>query len=136
MGIFGNLFNKKSSEESSKKEVQSHINWIPLTSVAQLEAIKKESKAKWIGIFKHSTRCVISRTVIKNFDQSFPESLSGKIDMYYLDLLSYRELSNEVGYKFQILHQSPQLLMIRNGVTALHASHYDIMQVNLEKIVK
>ena len=84
MGIFGNIFNK-SSEKSEKKEVKSAINWIPLTSVSQFEEIKKKSKSKVVGIFKHSTRCVISRTVLKNFDQGFPESVSDKIDMYYYE---------------------------------------------------
>ncbi|CAL2085785.1 bacillithiol system redox-active protein YtxJ [Tenacibaculum sp. 190524A05c] len=135
MGIFGNIFNK-STEKSEKKEMKSVINWIPLTSISQFEEIKKKSKSKVVGIFKHSTRCVISRTVLKNFDQGFPESVSNKIDMYYLDLLSYRDVSNEVGYEFQVMHQSPQLLLIHNGITALHASHYDITQINLEKIIK
>ncbi len=135
MGIFGNIFNK-SSEKSEKKVVKSVINWIPLTSVSQFEEIKKKSKSKVVGIFKHSTRCVISRSVLQRFNESFPESVTDKVDMYYLDLLSYRDVSNEVGYEFQVMHQSPQLLLIHNGLTALHASHYDITQINLEKIIK
>ncbi|CAM1343540.1 General stress response protein [Tenacibaculum amylolyticum] len=134
MGIFGNLFKK--SEKQNKKRMQSNINWIPLTSVAQIEEVKKASKSKLVGIFKHSTRCIISKTVINNFNAAFPESLADKIDMYYIDLLNYREVSNEVGYAFQVMHQSPQLLLIKDGVTILNASHYDITQIDLEKIVK
>ena len=53
--------------------------------------------------------------------------------MYYLDLLNYRDISNEIGYEFQVMHQSPQFLLIHNKVAVLHASHYDITQINLEK---
>lgn len=137
MGLFGNIFNKSEKNESKdKQEPKTNINWIPLTSVSQFAEIKEKSKSKVVGIFKHSTRCVISRTVLKNFDQGFPESVSDKIDMYYLDLLNFRDVSNEVGYEFQVMHQSPQLLLIHKGITALHASHYDITQINLEKIIK
>jgi len=61
--------------------------------------------------------------------------LEANLDLYYLDLLSYREVSNETGYKFQVIHQSPQLLIIKNGVAVAHASHGGISEVDLEKFV-
>lgn len=134
MGIFGNMFKK--TEKEDKKEEKSNVNWIPLTSMEQIEEIKKKSKTKLVGIFKHSTRCAISRSVIKNFDSNFPESVSDKVDVYYLDLLNHRELSSEIGYAFQVLHQSPQLLLINKEKAVIHASHYDITRIDLEKIVK
>ena len=70
--------------------------------------------------------------VIKRFISNFDEKLKD-FKVYYLDLLSYRELSNEIGYEFQILHQSPQLLVIKNGGVVAHASHYDIAQIDLKK---
>lgn len=57
------------------------------------------------------------------------------LDLYYLDLLSFRDVSNEVGYKFQVMHQSPQLLVIKNGVTVVHASHGAINDINLAQFV-
>ena len=56
-------------------------------------------------------------------------------DLYYLDLLNFRDVSNEVGYKFQVMHQSPQLLIIKNGVAVAHASHGAINDINLEKYI-
>ncbi len=134
MGIFGNIFKK--SEQQEKKEVKSNVNWIPLTSLEQINEIKKKSKTKPMAIFKHSTRCGISRSVIKSFDSTYPESLTDKIDVYYLDLLNHRDLSSEVGYAFQVLHQSPQFMLIHRGKAVVHASHYDITRIDLEKIVK
>lgn len=136
MGIFGNIFKKSSEEKHTKQKEISNINWIPLTSIDQIKDIKKQSKSKFIGVFKHSTRCVISRTVFKNFNQHFPEGVSEKINMYYLDLLSFRDVSDEIGYAFQVMHQSPQFLLIKNENTVAHASHYDITQIPLEKILK
>jgi len=56
-------------------------------------------------------------------------------DLYYLDLLNFREVSNEVGYKFQVMHQSPQLLVIKNGVVVAHESHGAINDMDLSKYI-
>ena len=128
MGVFNKLFGNSSSE---KEIIKSYVNWISITSLEQLEEIKEKSKTETILIFKHSTRCGISKMVIKQFEKLFTEDLSD-LKVYYLDLLNFREISNEVGYKFQVLHQSPQLLVIKEGVAVVHASHYEITQVNLQ----
>lgn len=85
-------------------------------------------------IFKHSTRCGISSMVMKQFVATY-NFTENEMDLYYLDLLSYRDVSNEVGYKFQVMHQSPQLLVIRNGVVVAHASHGAINDLDLNRFL-
>ena len=69
----------------------------------------------------------------KQFVTAF--DVDANLDLYYLDLLSYREVSNETGYKFQVMHQSPQLLVIKNGVVVAHASHGAINEIDLTKFI-
>ncbi|WP_370390912.1 bacillithiol system redox-active protein YtxJ [uncultured Winogradskyella sp.] len=126
MGLFNKIF-QKSSEPKDEKV----LPWQPLTRTDQLTEIEERSKTKAQFIFKHSTRCGISRMVLNQFIANYDENLNA--DLYYLDLLSYREISNEVGYKFQVMHQSPQLLVIKNGIVVAHASHGAINEVNLLK---
>ncbi|MDX6745890.1 bacillithiol system redox-active protein YtxJ [Polaribacter sp. PL03] len=133
MGIFNSMFGGKSDKES-KPEKKSHLNWLPLTSLEQLETIKNESNTEAVLIFKHSTRCGISSMVIKQFEKLFTEEHKG-LKVYYLDLLNYRNISDEVGYKFQVMHQSPQLIAVRNGVSVYDAAHYDITQTNLSRFI-
>lgn len=128
MGILNSFFGKSSSD---KKEEKSLVNWIPLRSIDQLKEIQVLSNKEPIAIFKHSTRCGISRMVIQRFESSFDQSLKD-FKVYYLDLLNYRELSNEIGYKFQVIHQSPQLLIIKRGEAVAYASHYDITNIDLK----
>ncbi len=129
MGLLNSIFRNKTVK---KEEQESFIKWIPLTSLEQIAQIKSQSKNEPVAIFKHSTRCGISSMVIKRFVSSFDEKLKD-FKVYYLDLLNYREISNEIGYEFQVLHQSPQLLVIKNGEAITHASHYDIAQIDLRK---
>ncbi|WP_108868439.1 bacillithiol system redox-active protein YtxJ [Aquimarina aquimarini] len=119
MGIFNKLFG---SEEKTPKEEKQALPWQVLNSVSQLNAIKKASKNKTQAIFKHSTRCGISRMVMRNFENSF-DIENDKIDLYYLDLLNHRDVSSEVSAKFQVFHESPQFIVIKNGVTVHHSSH-------------
>lgn len=131
MGIFGGLFGNNDGKE--QKEEKS-IPWIALSSLDQLEEIEKNSLGKPQIIFKHSTTCGISRMVMNMFNSSYDLSAQ-QADLYYLDLHSYREVSNEVGYRFQVLHQSPQLLVIKNGTTVAHASHNAITAVEFQQFV-
>ena len=125
MGIFNKMFG------SSEPKEEKLLPWIALNSVSQLDTIAEQSKTKTQLIFKHSTRCGISRMVMNQFESAYDVELNA--DLYYLDLLNYRDVSNEVGYKFQVLHESPQLLVLKNGVVVAHASHGAINEMDLAK---
>ena len=127
MGLFNKILGSKVKEEK-----ETNVNWIPLNSLEQIKTIKELSKSETILVFKHSTRCSISSMVIKRFENLFDSSMNN-IKVYYLDLLNFRAISDEVGYSFQAQHQSPQLLIIRNEVAVLNVSHYDITTVNIQK---
>ncbi|MGB5822288.1 MAG: bacillithiol system redox-active protein YtxJ [Saonia sp.] len=131
MGLFNALLGK--GNEKPKKE-EKNLPWIPLTSLEQLNEIEQKSASRPQVIFKHSTTCGISRMVINMFTNTFDFS-QNQLDLYYLDLHAYREVSNETGYRFQVMHQSPQLLVIKNGNVVAHESHGAIAEINLEKYI-
>jgi len=104
------------------------MNWIPLTNVEQLDSIRKASESKPQVIFKHSTTCSISKMALDRFERAAaPET----IDFYYLDLLSYRSISNSIAETFQVHHESPQVILIKNGECIYDESHYGIMMDEL-----
>ncbi len=107
--------------------------WKNLTALPQLEEIEDISATRPVVIFKHSTRCSISRMALKNFERESGGDFPA--ERYYLDLLSFREVSNAITDRFGIQHQSPQLLLISGGRCAYHASHAQIdAQDTLKKI--
>lgn len=125
---------KKLFGDSAQPKEEKVLPWIPLTEVGQLDAINDKSVSKTQVIFKHSARCGISRMVMNQFIETYNLD-ANNLDLYYLDLLSYRQVSNEVGYKFQVMHESPQILVIRNKTVVAHASHGAINEVDLETFV-
>ena len=129
MGLFNRILGNK-----LKVEEESFVNWIPLNSLDQIKTIKALSKSETILIFKHSTRCGISSMVIKRFENLFEISMKN-VKVFYLDLLSFRSISDEVGDSFNVQHQSPQLLIIRNEVAVKDASHHDITSVNIKEFL-
>ncbi len=127
MGIF-NKFLKHSTDKKEEKT----LPWIDLEGIEQLQGIAEKSSEKPQIIFKHSTRCGISRMVKNQFESDYQIS-EDQADLYYLDLLNYREISNEIAQKFGVYHESPQLLVIKNGVVSVHDSHGGINDLELEK---
>jgi len=102
------------------------LNWIEIKSESDLnEAIKKSFQTSFgVVIFKHSTRCSISSvakmrlTSFWNFKEELP--------VYYLDLIVFRNISNLIADKFEVRHESPQLLVIKDGKCVYNASHLSI----------
>ncbi len=100
------------------------MNWIPLTNLEQIDAIKEASKNKPQLIFKHSTTCSISKMALSRFERV---EAPDHIDFYYLDLLNHRNISAAIAEAFQVHHESPQILLIKQGECIYDESHYGIM---------
>ena len=128
MGILKNLFG---SSESTIKN--SNVAWRPLTDLGQLNEIINESTTTPVVIFKHSTRCSVSRMALKQFENEF--NLTSKVTPYFLDLLEHRDISNEIVIRFGVVHQSPQLILIKDGKAIYNASHSDIDALELKQFV-
>tara|TARA_R110001583_G_scaffold78922_1_gene213653 strand:+ start:22 stop:414 length:393 start_codon:yes stop_codon:yes gene_type:complete len=121
MGIFSSVF--KSTKNENSDEV---FKWVLLTEEKQLTEIIETSKTKLVVVFKHSTRCGISSGVLSKFEKATDSNLEN-VAFYYLDLLKYRNISNELASVFKVYHQSPQAILIKNGKVVAHNSHYDII---------
>lgn len=119
MSLFNNFFGSTPQEETNSK-----IDWLQLTDSIQLDEIEDASNSKIVVIFKHSTRCSISRMALRQFENEF--EVNENVLPYYLDLLNHRDISNEIASKFSVVHQSPQLLIISNEKCIFNASHSDI----------
>lgn len=125
MSFLKNVFGSSEEEKPNNK-----MEWNLLTAMNQLDLIVSMSEEKAVLIFKHSTRCSISRFALKQFENEF--NLEEKIEPYFLDLLNYRDISNEIAFRFNVQHQSPQVLLIKNGVVVYDASHSDIVVEELK----
>ncbi|QKZ12098.1 bacillithiol system redox-active protein YtxJ [Spirosoma sp. KUDC1026] len=109
------------------------MNWNKLNSDSQLAAIKEESENQPVLIFKHSTTCSISAMALSRMERNWNEQLGVK--PYYLDLLANRAISNKIVTEFGVDHESPQVLLIRNGECVYDASHMSISFAGLQQAV-
>jgi bacillithiol system protein YtxJ len=99
------------------------MNWIPLTQPGQIADIVERSKTIPQVIFKHSTRCGTSAMILSRLERS---GADGNIEFYFLDLIKHRDISNQIAEKFGVYHESPQLLLIKNGECIYDESHLSI----------
>ena len=133
MNFLKNIFGRKSNEVPKEKNTSS-INWLPLTSIDGLKDLEKISKTQSVLIFKHSIRCGISSIVMKRFEGLFSQEYQN-LKVYFLDILNNRTISDQIEYNFKVPHESPQLIVLKNGVSVYNASHYDITLVDLSRFI-
>ena len=102
------------------------MKWQKLESLEGLTNIKELSANKPVLIFKHSTRCSISAMALSRLERAWKDSDNEKIEPYYLDLIEYRPVSNQIADTFNVRHESPQVLVIKDGKSVYNNSHSGI----------
>jgi len=100
------------------------MNWEYLVESSQLDQLIEESKSNPLLIYKHSTSCSVSRVALDRLERNW--NINADLKLYFLDLIRYRSISNEIANRFGVPHESPQVLIIENGQAIYDASHFDI----------
>jgi len=109
------------------------MNWIDLNNVNQLAEIKELSKTKAQVIFKHSTRCSISSMAKNRLERTEQPDAT---DFYYLDLIKFRSISDKIAEDFNVFHESPQVLLIKNSECIYDESHSGIEMTEIAAQIK
>jgi len=112
------------------------MQWNELTSPSQIDQLREESKEKRILIFKYSSRCSTSRMVLDRLERHWEEKEMSTVKSYFLDLISYREISNRIAHEFNVEHESPQVLIIKNGKSVYDRSHMGIDYRQIREVVE
>lgn len=113
-----------------------NVKWTALTATNQLENIQAESQTHPVIIFKHSTRCSISKTTLDRLERNWKQEELPLVKPYFLDLLSYREISSRIAETFEVEHESPQVLIIHNGKSVYDRSHFEIEFTNIKNALR
>ena len=112
---------------SSKK---SDFNWLIIKNLVNYKDAIDLSFNEPVLIFKHSTRCSISSLALNRIESKHNQSII--TNCYFLDLLSFRDISNKIAEDFNVTHESPQILIIENEKCIYQASHYNISWDNIK----
>jgi bacillithiol system protein YtxJ len=116
----------------SRNTTHGKLNWLHLTSEKEFNDFLLESEEKPVAFFKHSTRCSISSMAKDRLENTW--NLEEVVPVY-LDLIAYRDVSNLMAQKLNVPHESPQLLLVKNGKCIYHASHSDIRTESLKNYI-
>ena len=102
-----------------------HERWKKLESLSQLDDVIAQSHATPQIIFKHSTRCIISKMALSQFEENL-DAIPEQVNLLFLDLLNHRDISNAIAMQLGVHHESPQVIVIKNGQAVFHESHHSI----------
>jgi bacillithiol system protein YtxJ len=108
------------------------MQWKYITDEDQINDIKKQEG--YSLIFKHSTRCSVSMMAKRRFEMDW-EAIPADTSLYFLDLIKYRPISAQIAETFQVQHESPQILLIKDGDCVLDASHSDISAEEVAEVI-
>lgn len=116
---------------SSKPKKQ--LPWIALTSEEQLKNALVEAETETVLFFKHSTRCSISAMAYDRFEHDW--NLENNCKLYYLDLIAFRNVSNLMAELTHVVHQSPQVIVLRNNELIYTETHNGISARAIEQLL-
>ena len=107
------------------------LPWKNLNAIGDLDAIRNASYQNAVVIFKHSTQCAISSMVKDRLEKGY-EPIATET-YYYLDLLKYRDISNAIAEQFKVHHESPQIILLKEGEVVYDESHMQIYFSDLKE---
>lgn len=119
----------------SRKPTVQKLPWTNLSSIEQLDEIVKTTGDKPVLLFKHSTRCGISAMAFNTFESSWTSD-NELCQLYYLDLLNHRDVSNKIAEITGVIHQSPQVIVLKGSEVVYDESHSSINARRIETILK
>ena len=102
------------------------MNWNKLETEEGLSKLIELSKEQPIMIFKHSTRCSISSMALSRLERSWTDENSAQVTPYYLDLIANRNVSTKIAETLHVMHESPQVIVLKGGEAVYDASHMSI----------
>jgi len=107
-------------------------NWKEITSEDDINSIIEASASKPQLIFKDSMTCGISAHAKERLKEGYA-LIDGKVDFNYLDLLSFRSVSNFIAQTLNVTHQSPQIILLKDKKVVYTSSHHAINPVEIAK---
>jgi len=122
------------SKFGTVEDLISTVQWTDITDVSQLDALEAESQSIPVVVFKYSTRCNLSTFTLKKFEKKF-DFEAGEAKPYFLDLRAFRDISDEIATRYGIAHESPQIILIKQGRAVYYANHEHIKFENLKRRV-
>lgn len=108
--------------------------WKILNEVSQIETLLEDSHTKDILIFKHSTTCSVSMISKLKLEDEWNSEMD--IVPYYLDVKGSREISNSIAEILGVHHESPQVILIRDGECIYDESHFDISLADIRESIR
>lgn len=105
-----------------------------LSDIAALDAVIAESRERPVVIFKHSRTCGISCEAFDELHAHLAEAPSGA-SYNLITVQSHRRLSDEAEARLGVRHETPQVILLRDGLPVWNASHFRITADALKRVL-
>ena len=125
MGFIKKIFNNNTVNNEPL------VNWAMIDGIDTMTEIIDNAKNSTLIIFKHSSRCGMSSSILRKFEKKTSTTFTDKKLFYFLNVIKHKDVSDEIEKRFSIRHESPQVLIVKNNEVIKHDSHYSILDIDL-----
>ena len=132
---------KPSLKERLKAKNQPGLNWeglhVPeLMKLKDWERVLRKSKKEPVFVFKHSSTCGGSARVAYRVNEWLKDAPESTPDFYFVIVRTRRPVSNAIERDLRVKHESPQLLLIRDGKSLWDSDHSAITAKSIEEAIE
>ena len=100
--------------------------WTNLGTRDELDAVFRASSDRPVVLLKHSLSCGSSKSTLRDL-RGFADRPENEAAVFALvEIQNARDLSDEITERTGVTHESPQVIVLRNGRASWHASHWRI----------
>jgi bacillithiol system protein YtxJ len=96
---------------------------------AALANLITDSKQKPVIVFKHSIACPVSARAYREMEKV-------QTEVNILVVQSAREVSRELANLTGVRHETPQVIVLRDGKAVWNASHFDVRAIAVTEAIE
>lgn len=111
------------------------MNWTKIENEQDLNDLNEISRKKICLLFKYSTRCPTSGVALDRLERDWNPDEMEEVEPYFLDLIKHRNLSNVIADHYDVMHESPQIILIEKGKSIFDTSHFWIKYENIREAI-
>ena len=100
------------------------MNWITINTEEEVQKISNSTD--YAIIYKHSPRCMTSLMAYRKLKSEVSAASNIDVPLYIVDVISNRKESMFIASTFNVEHESPQLLVVKDGQCVFDSSHEEI----------
>jgi len=109
--------------------------WREITSIEEWDKVMSDSASRQVIVLKHSTRCPVSASALEEYEAYLADKPNPDTDYYLVKVIESRPVSNKIAEDLGVVHQSPQMILVKDGKAVWNTSHWSVTKKHMAAVL-